>query len=77
MSDQLKLFCWVLGISHEPLSVEIEKDKTVDDLKEKIVKEKPSTFENVEADTLTLWQVSDTLALVQSWLISSEGFHPR
>jgi hypothetical protein len=54
----ITLFCWILGVSDSPFSIDIEDSKTVDHLKKAIVKEKPVTFANVEADQLKLWKVS-------------------
>jgi Crinkler effector protein N-terminal domain len=59
MSDQFKLFCWVLDISHRPFPVNIRKSETVGDLAKAIILAKPHTFKHVEADTLILWKASD------------------
>jgi hypothetical protein len=53
----LTLFCWILGVSNHPFSVDIEDTRTVDHLKEAIVKKKPTAFANVDPDQLTLWKV--------------------
>jgi hypothetical protein len=53
----ITLFCWILGVSDRPFSVTIEDNRTVDDLKKAIVKEKPNAFTNVDPDQLTLWKV--------------------
>jgi hypothetical protein len=50
----LTLFCWILGVSERPFSVAIEDNRTVDDLKKVIVKEKPIAFANVDPNQLTL-----------------------
>jgi hypothetical protein len=55
----ITLFCWILDESDSPFSIDIEDSKTVDHLKDAIVKKKPVTFANVEADQLKLWKVSD------------------
>ena len=56
----IKLFCWVLNISKNPFSfpIDVEDNTTVDDLKQRIVKEKPNKFVDVDADDLTRWKVS-------------------
>jgi hypothetical protein len=59
MSDQFKLFCWVLDISHRPFPINIKRSETVGDLANAIILVKPHTFKKVEADTLILWKVSD------------------
>jgi hypothetical protein len=56
----ITLFCWILDASDRPFSVSIEEARTVDDLKKAVIKEKSSTFANIEADQLTLWKVSST-----------------
>jgi hypothetical protein len=53
----LTLFCWILGVSDHPFSVDIEDTRTVDHLKKAILKEKPTAFANVDPDQLTLWKV--------------------
>jgi hypothetical protein len=64
------LFCWILGVSDRPFSVSIEAARTVDDLKKAIVKEKSSTFANIEADQLTLWKVSGAFSFSPSMLMT-------
>jgi hypothetical protein len=59
MSDQFKLFCWVLDISRNPFSVNIASTEAVGNLAKAITHAKPHTFKKVEADTLVLWKVSD------------------
>jgi len=46
----IKLFCWILDVSESSFSISIDETQTVDDLKKAIVKEKSSTFANIEAD---------------------------
>jgi hypothetical protein len=53
----LMLFCWILGMSERPFSVTIEDNRTVDNLKDSIVKKKPAVFINIDPDQLTLWKV--------------------
>jgi hypothetical protein len=53
----ITLFCWILGVSERPFSVSTEDNRTVDQLKKAIVKEKPTAFANVDPDQLTLWKV--------------------
>jgi Crinkler effector protein N-terminal domain len=55
------LFCWILGVSNDPSSVDIEDYRTVDHLKRVIVKENPVTFAAIDAYQLTLWKVSSFL----------------
>jgi Crinkler effector protein N-terminal domain len=57
----ITLFCWILGVSNDPFSVDIEDYRTVYHLKKAIVKENPVTFADIEADQLTLWMVSSIL----------------
>jgi hypothetical protein len=52
--NKFKLFCWVLG-TPVPFSVGIEKNKTVDDLKDKINEKMKRKGPHYELD---LWQVS-------------------
>jgi hypothetical protein len=54
----ITLFCWILNVSDSPFPVDMEDSKTVGHLKNMIVKKKPVTFANVEADQLKLWKVS-------------------
>jgi hypothetical protein len=60
LSRTIKLFCWILDVSNHPFPVDIDDSITVADLKKAIVKEKSSTFANIEADQLTLWKVSSS-----------------
>jgi hypothetical protein len=53
----LTLFCWILGMSEQLFSVTIEDNRTVDDLKDSIVKKKPTVFVNIDPNQLTLWKV--------------------
>jgi len=53
----ITLFCWILDVSDRSFSVSIEDDRTVDDLKEEIVKKNPRTFSDVDPFQLTLWKV--------------------
>ena len=57
----ITLCCWVLRESKDSFEVDIDDSKSVSCLKEAIVKKKPYTFANIEADKLTLWQVSSFL----------------
>jgi hypothetical protein len=45
-------------MSDRSFSVDIKDNLTVDDLKVAIVKKKPLSFKNVDADELDLWKVS-------------------
>jgi hypothetical protein len=53
----ITLFCWVVGVSDRPFSIDIENTLTVDHLKDAIVKKKSNAFLNVDADQLDLWMV--------------------
>lgn len=66
----IPLFCWILDVSDRSFSVSIEETQTVDNLKKVIVKEKSTTFANIEADQLTLWKVSSTFSFGQTMLIT-------
>ena len=57
------LFCWILDVSDQSFSVSIQETRTVDNLKEEIPAKKLAMFANIEADQVTLWKVSSTLAL--------------
>jgi hypothetical protein len=56
----ITLFCWILGVSDSPFSVDIEDSRTVDHLKKAIVKENLDILTNVVAHwhRLILWKVS-------------------
>ena len=45
--------------STEPFSVDIEKEKTVDDLKAKMKKLQERTFGGVDTSTFRVWKVCD------------------
>jgi hypothetical protein len=66
----IPLFCWILNVSDRSFSVSIEETRTVDNLKKLIVKEKSTTFANIEADQLTLWKVSSTFSFGHTMLIT-------
>ena len=53
----IMLFCWILDVSDQSFSVTIQICRTVDQLKEEIVKKKPNTFADVDPDHLDLWKV--------------------
>jgi Crinkler effector protein N-terminal domain len=57
--DQFSLFCWVLNTSDRPFSVDIWKDKIVDNLKEAIKSTKKHAFAGIDYDTRNLWKVSE------------------
>ncbi|KAF9944228.1 hypothetical protein BGZ70_004893, partial [Mortierella alpina] len=62
--NHLSLFCLVDGEA-TPFSVEVDRTKTVDHLKQLIKAKKTPEFDDFPADKLTLWRVSisdDTLA---------------
>jgi len=52
-------------VSKDSFQVDVDDNETVSSLKEAIVKKKPVTFANIEADELTLWQVSGFSPLSQ------------
>jgi len=52
-------------VSKDSFQVDVDDNETVTSLKEAIVKKKPVTFANIEADELTLWQVSGFSPLSQ------------
>ncbi|KAG0196247.1 hypothetical protein BGX31_005511, partial [Mortierella sp. GBA43] len=54
---RLRIFCVLEGGS-TPFSVKIPSDAIVDDLKKLIKLEKPNHLRDVDADDLTLWNVS-------------------
>ena len=56
MSDKILLICWVYG-DMNPFSVEISRQKIVDQLKQAIVAKKPNRFHGIDAESLTLWKV--------------------
>jgi hypothetical protein len=53
----ITLFCWVLGVSDRPFSIDTKNIRTVDHLKDVIVKKKPNVFVNIDADQLNLSMV--------------------
>jgi hypothetical protein len=53
----ITLFGWILDASNQSFSVSIEDSRTVDDLKDAILKKNPATFANVDPFELTLWKV--------------------
>ena len=72
----ITLFCWVLDVSTRSFPVDLEDDRTVGHLKEEIVKKKPATFTDVDADELILWEVSSfsPLSLIHAHNFP-EGIH--
>src|SRR6267154_853908 len=67
-----------VGFSTCLISVSIEDTQTVDNLKKVIVKEKSTTFANIEADQLTLWKVSSTFSFGHSSMLITllQGVYP-
>jgi hypothetical protein len=51
----ISLLCWILGVSHDSLGVDIKENLQVSHLKEEILKKRP--FPNVHPDQLQLWRV--------------------
>ena len=55
----LKLFCYVLGEGcNNTFAVNIKEDETIGDLREAIKEEKRPKFDDILADSLTLWKAS-------------------
>lgn len=60
MSNTLELNCWVLGDDpNRVFAVEISSSKTVSFLKEVIKDKKKPVFDDIAADSLHLWMVSN------------------
>ncbi|KAH7055035.1 hypothetical protein BKA57DRAFT_489829 [Linnemannia elongata] len=55
--NRLSLFCLVDGEA-TPFSVEVDRTKTIDHLKDLIKAKKTPEFDDIAADKLTLWRVS-------------------
>ncbi|EEY59526.1 Crinkler (CRN) family protein [Phytophthora infestans T30-4] len=51
----VKLFCCIVGVAGSAFSVEVDEDKTVDDLKEAIKAKKANDFKEADADKLQLF----------------------
>ena len=66
----IKLFCWILDKSTHSFSISIDDSQTVDDLKKVIVKEKPTTFANIEADLLELRKVNGIFNIGQTTFLT-------
>src|SRR6266540_1322931 len=49
---------WILDVSTSSSSVDIDDNRTVDDLRKKIVNENPVGLAQVDAAGLSLWKVS-------------------
>jgi len=56
-TEEYVIICFIPR-SKDAFSVNIEKSRPVDQLKDMIKAKKPQTFVNVEADTLSLYQVT-------------------
>ena len=56
MSDTTILYCLVHG-DKSPFPIEINREKTVGQLKDAIVAKKPHRFYSIDADSLDLWKV--------------------
>ena len=55
----LNLFCYVRGNdSFSTFKVDINEDKTVDDLRDAIKEKKKPSFDNIPAGSLRLWKAS-------------------
>jgi hypothetical protein len=77
-SHTIALFCWILDVSERPFPVDIDDSTTVAHFKKAIVKEKSTTFANIEADQLVLWKVPvSPFIFVQTILLTlPQEFHP-
>jgi hypothetical protein len=75
-SHTIALFFWILDVSTCSFSITIDDAKTVDDLKEAILKKKSTTLANIEADQLTLWKVSPFLFVQTILLTLRQEVHP-
>jgi hypothetical protein len=53
----ISLFCYILGVSLNPFSVQVQDDDTVDGLKRTILKALPNTFAQIDFAQLTVWKV--------------------
>jgi len=72
----ITLFCWILDVSDRSFSVTIQTTRTVDQLKEEIVKKKPNAFVNVDPDQLDLWKVRRFALLEKPMLtLLPQGIH--
>src|SRR5260221_1901536 len=59
MATPLKLNCWVLGEdSTRIFPVEIDRDENVGELKKAIKEEMKPAFDQIDADSLDVWNVS-------------------
>jgi hypothetical protein len=59
MSDEIKLWCWVLGDTpNRVFSVSIKRSDTIHDLKKAIQGQKPS-FKDISGDSLALFKVGE------------------
>jgi hypothetical protein len=59
-SEDIELFCYIIG--DEPSNVfpiQIERDRSIGNLKAKIMYENKHTLQNIDAKALVLWEVSD------------------
>ena len=56
-SDEIRLWCWVLGDAHHRVfQVSIKRSATIHDLKKAIKGRKPS-FKDIDADFIDLYKV--------------------
>ena len=79
----LKLFCYVLGEGcNNTFAVNIKEDETIGDLREAIKEEKRPKFDDILADSLTLWKASVPYSLnlkkeVEALnLVDDDSLHP-
>lgn len=54
----MKLFCWILGKSERPFSVDVAHEDTVDDLKEEVMKKNSHALAGLDAVQLTIYKFS-------------------
>ena len=58
-TDSLSLFCYVRGDDGgEPFKIDIDKSKTVSDLRKAVKEETKPKFDDIPANSLVLWKVS-------------------
>jgi hypothetical protein len=59
-SEDIELFCYIIG--DEPSNVfpiQIKRDRSIGNLKAKIMYKSKHTLQNIDAKALVLWEVSD------------------
>jgi hypothetical protein len=75
MSNTLELNCWVLGDDPSRVfAVEIASSKTVSFLKETIKDKKKRVFDDIDADSLNLWKVSNVTLRIRRIYVNNFVF---